>query len=105
MLLTRYSVISHVDNLVHLLYVTSVSYLKDIYNPKQLYKVSFKFKITLEFQIYFQIFGKMTCCKVTFVLVFLQSLIFGYFHIKKLFPKWENLKISNNGINEKDRCY
>ena len=68
-------------------------------------RVSFRFKMTLEFQIYFQIFGKMTCCKVTFVLVFLQSLTFGYFYIRKSFPKWENLKISNNDINEKDRCY
>ena len=75
MLLTRYSAVSHVDNLVHLLHVTSDSYARGVYNPEQL------------------------------CIVFLQSLTFGHFYIKKSFPKWENLKISNNAINKKDRCY
>ena len=51
MLLTRYSAVSHVDNLVHLLHVTSDSYARGVYNPEQLYKVSFRFKMTLGFQI------------------------------------------------------
>ena len=99
MLLTRYSAVSHIDNVVHLLHVTSDSYARGICNPEQLCKVSFRFKMTLGFHIYFQIFGRMTCCKVTLVLVFLQSLTFGHFYIRKSFPKWENLKISNNAIN------
>ena len=99
MLLTRYSAVSHIDNLVHLLHVTSDSYARGVYNPEQLCKVSFRDSRIPN------IFGRMTCCKVTLVLVFLQSLTFGYFYIRKLFPKWENLKISNNTINEKDRYY
>ena len=84
MLLTRYSAVSHIDNLIHLLHVTSDSYARGMCNPEQLCKVLFRFKITLG---YFQIFGRMTCCKVTLVLVFLQSLTFGPFYIRKSFPK------------------
>ena len=84
MLLTRYSAVSHIDNLVHLLHVTSDFYARGMCNPEQLYKVLFRFKMTLG---YFQIFGRMTCCKVTLVLVFLQSLTFGHFYIRKSFPK------------------
>ena len=73
-----------VNDLASSHFSSSDFYARGMCNPEQLYKVLFRFKMTLG---YFQIFGRMTCCKVTLVLVFLQSLTFGHFYIRKSFPK------------------
>jgi hypothetical protein len=61
MLLTSSSAVGPVDNLVHLLQVSSDSYAWDMCNPEQLCKVLFRCKMTIGFQIYLQIVGRMTC--------------------------------------------